>query len=74
MIKNKLIKILSDVYSKDSVKSIMSGRRRPSLENIALFEKKYNIPFDAWLDIKSYLQDNDTKHQDKKAMRRGAEC
>lgn len=63
MNRSKLIKILSNVYSKDSVKSIVSGRRRPSLENIVKFEKENNVSPSVWLDIKSYLQDNDTKQK-----------
>ena len=60
MKKNNLIQILNNVYSKDSVKSIVSGRRKPSLRNIVKFEMEYKIPASAWLDIKSYLQENDT--------------
>ena len=58
MKRNKLIKILNNVYSKDSVKSIVSGRRKPSLKNIIKFESEYDIPAFVWLDIKSYLNNN----------------
>ena len=58
MKRNKLVQILNNVYSKDSVKSIVSGRRKPSLKNIVKFESEFGIPIQAWLDIKSYLNNH----------------
>jgi len=50
------------------------GAHTPNIVQAEKIRRKYKIPFSFWINIKSYLQDNDTKHQDKKAMRRGAEC
>ena len=63
MKRKKITQILLNVYSKDSVKSILTGRRRPSLKNIIRFEREHNIPASVWLDIKSYLHQNTTKQK-----------
>jgi len=56
-----LKQILTDCgYSNDSIKSIMCGRMRPSYEKIIEMHDNHGIPFDAWQDIRTYLQDNDT--------------
>ena len=39
----------------------LRGVVRPSFENMYKLDKENKIPFHAWLDIKSYLQDNNTK-------------
>lgn len=54
-LKNELLKIYS---SSDTINSILNGRRRPKYEHIVHLNKKLKIPFTAWQDIKSYLQDN----------------
>jgi len=64
MIRNKLKQELEKLYiSKDTVNSILNGRRRPNYKNIISLNKSCKIPFTAWLDIKSYLQDNSTAKQ-----------
>ena len=54
---------MSDGYKINSINSILCGRRKPNAEKRYEYEKKYNIPFTAWRDIKSYLQENDTKQK-----------
>ena len=53
----------NDGYKKSSIDSILSGRRCPNAEKRYEYEEKYNIPFKAWRDIKSYLQTNNTKEK-----------
>jgi len=53
----------------------LRGVARPTFENIYKLNKTLRIPFYVWLDRASQTSYfNDTKHQDEKAMRRGAEC
>jgi hypothetical protein len=61
--RKKIFEELLHFYKEKMVYAIMSGTRRPSLEAIVSLENKLNIPVSAWLDIKSYLQENDTKEQ-----------
>ena len=62
MTKKAIRKILTDDgYSVDTINSIMTGRRKPNGTKRNEYEKKHNIPFEAWDDLNSYLQDNDTK-------------
>jgi len=73
MKRNDFKKILKTLgYSLDSIKSISIGRMKPTADKMFKLEDEFGIPLNAWRDIKSYLQDNDTKHQDEKAMRKGA--
>jgi len=58
--------LISDGYKVNSINSILCGRRKPNAEKRYEYEKKYNIPFTAWQDIKSYLQENDTKQSTTK--------
>ncbi len=67
MKKINIRKILtSDNYSKDMVKSIMSGRRKPNADKRYEYLEKYKIPFKAWGN-KSYLQNNDTTSSTNKS-------
>lgn len=62
MNKNNIRNILKDEgYSKGMIDSIMSGRRKPNSDLRYKFESLFAIPFKAWVDIKLYLQNNDTK-------------
>lgn len=64
MKREKLKAILEEFYpSNTTVNHILRGIRRPNYENILAINKKYAVPFEAWRDIKSYLQDNDTKQK-----------
>ena len=59
MEKNKLKQILLKYYKEPSMFAILSGIRKPSYEIILKLHNDHKIPFDVWLDIKSYV--NDTK-------------
>jgi hypothetical protein len=60
--KKKILKqILLKYYKEPSMFAILRGIRKPSYEVVVELHKKHNIPFDAWLDIKSYIE-NDTKN------------
>lgn len=60
MERKKLKQILINFYSVAMADMILRGDRRPSYEIICQLHSKYKIPFNVWLDIKSYLV-NDTK-------------
>ena len=61
MNKKDLFKILQGYYkSEKTVYAILSGSRRPSYEKIMSLNREHDIPFDVWLDITSYIE-NDTK-------------
>ena len=45
-------------YSKDSIKSILCGRRNPSYKIMLILQEKHQIPFEAWKDIKSFINTN----------------
>ena len=45
-------------YSKDSIKSILCGRRKPSYKIMLILQEKHQIPFEAWKDIKSFINTN----------------
>lgn len=53
---------LSKIYCDDSVKSILSGRMQPSMTKAIQLYKESGIPLDAWLDIKSYINNNTSKN------------
>ena len=42
-------------YSEHSIKSILSGRRKPKYET--MIKLKEIVPIDAWIDIKSLLKE-----------------
>jgi len=66
MKREKLKSILEEFYhSRATVNHILRGIRRPNYENILAINKKYKVPFEVWTDIKSYLQENDTKQKSK---------
>ena len=58
MKRQKIKSILSSYYSKDGVKSIFCGRMKPSYEVMLKLNKQHNIPFEAWKDIKSFINTN----------------
>jgi len=68
MNREKLKKILTEYFSEHTVQSILQGARTPSYKNAKMLYEKHNIPMHIWgKGIKSYLQDNSTKTQTKKA-------
>lgn len=62
----KIKKALLQVgYTNDSVKSLMCGRVKPSFAKAQILFENHKIPFEAWINIKSYV--NDTKETTKKS-------
>ena len=61
MKRTTLERILFNYYGDSSVRSLMNGTRKPSYENMLMLNEKHKVPFKAWIDIKSYLQQNSTK-------------
>jgi hypothetical protein len=61
MKREKLKKILLNYYREAAANHILRGIRKPSYENMLHMHEKDNVPFNIWQDIKSYLQENDTK-------------
>lgn len=54
MEKSKIKQLLARHYKPSSVRAILNGGRKPSLDVIAEFEKE-GIPISAWLDFPSWL-------------------
>lgn len=54
MEKNIIKQQLGKHYQPSSVRAIMNGRRKPSLDVIVELQK-IGIPLDAWLDFPSWL-------------------
>ena len=65
MNRKKLENKLSLYYKKDSIKSILTGRRKPSYEVILKLHEKENIPFTAWKDIKSFITESLSEDENK---------
>ena len=73
MERNKIKIALSKIgYSKDSIKSILVGRMTPSAQKMFKLEDEFGIPVSAWRDIKSFLQENNTKKAHESATAKGA--
>jgi len=63
MKRQEIKKALEDIgYTHDSIKSLMCGRALPSMSKAIKLNSEHNVPFEVWVDIKSYLK-NDTKKQ-----------
>lgn len=72
MERKKIQKALLDLgYSYDSMKSLMCGRVKPSMKRAIELNQKYNVPFEVWIDIKSYLK-NHTTQPAQQATAKGA--
>lgn len=67
MKRENLKNILLKYYVDSASNHILRGIRKPSYEIMVELDSKHNIPFDSWIDIKSYLQENDTKTTTKKS-------
>ena len=69
-------------YSSSNIIRWLNNSRPIKLEIAREISNKMKVPITIFEDAnvqvkhlgKPYLQDNDTKHQDEKAIRRGAEC
>lgn len=59
MERKKIKQLLLSFYSTAMADMILRGDRKPSYEIICELDKKHKIPFDVWLDIKSFV--NNTK-------------
>ncbi len=46
-------------YSTHSIKSILSGRRKVTLDKAIEIKKEFGIPVEAWVDVKTYLEQKD---------------
>jgi len=46
-----------------AVSQWFSGNTKPNMDRAIQLEKEFGIPLTAWRDIKSYLQNNDTKQK-----------
>jgi plasmid maintenance system antidote protein VapI len=56
-------KLLNFGYSSVMVRKLIQGTTKPTADKMFKLEDMFNIPVSAWRDIKSYLQENDTKEQ-----------
>ena len=65
-----LKKILLQHYSRFTVESILSGRRKPSIEKRIDLNTEFNIPILAWQDIKSYINENITSNENKNELQK----
>jgi len=65
MKRKNLKEILLKYYSKFTADSILSGRRRPSIEKRIALNQEHNIPILAWQDIKSYISEQNSKNSEK---------
>jgi hypothetical protein len=61
MNRKKLKNILLNFYSPAGADLILRGERKPKYEIVVELHKKHKVPFDIWLDIKSFIK-NDTKN------------
>ena len=68
MKRDELKKILSKYYSKFTIESILSGRRKPSIKIRIALNNEFDIPILSWENIKSYLGENISSMQDKKQL------
>jgi len=68
-INRKEIQIKLNV-SHSTVSQWLSGLTRPTAGKMFKLEDEFGIPVSAWRDIKSYLQNNDTKQTPKQSSNR----
>ena len=62
MKKIKIINIAKDLnVTHGAVSHWFSGKNKPNYENMVILKDKYKIPFEAWKDIKSFINANTTK-------------
>lgn len=62
-LKTKLLE--SKLFNGDStINSLLSGRRYPSFSKALKLEKEFQIPMEAWKDIKSYVNESITACND----------
>ena len=66
----KEIQIKLDV-SHSTVSQWFSGITKPTADKMFTLEDEFGIPVHAWRNIKSYLQENDTKQTQKNSNTKG---
>jgi plasmid maintenance system antidote protein VapI len=58
MKKEKLKEVLTNMgYKPYSIRSILSGLRKPTLEKAVKIEDLFGIPVKTWVDVKTYLEE-----------------
>ena len=69
MIRTLLRLKLKQYYSDNSINKILQGARRPRYEVMLDLHKAGIVPFDAWIDIKAYLNGNEASQKGSSAKR-----
>lgn len=63
-LKTKLLN--SKLFSGEStINSLLSGRRYPSFSKAVKLEREFQIPLEAWKDIKSFINESITTCNDR---------
>ena len=55
MERKEIVKILSQHFASSTIRSYLSGHRKPTYERMIMLYKEHNLPFDIWLDIKAFI-------------------
>ena len=59
----------SKLFSGEStINSLLSGRRYPSFSKAVKLEREFQIPLEAWKDIKSFINESITSIQNNKQL------
>ncbi len=56
--------------SHSAVSQWLSGKTLPSMDKVIKMNELYNIPFEAWKDIKSYINSNLSSIEDKNQLQK----
>ena len=65
------LKLLKSGYSEESIKKLFQGRQKPPLDKAFSLHDNFNVNINIWRDIKSYLQENNTKQSNTIATPQG---
>jgi len=66
MIKINRVQIQNSLQvTHSTVSQWFNGLTKPTADKMFKLEDEFGIPLNAWRDIKSYLQENDTKQKSK---------
>ena len=57
-------------YTENTVHKFFQLKIKPTADKMFKLEDEFGIPVSAWRDIKSYLQNNDTKQTPKQSSNR----
>ena len=58
MNKQKLKNILKNYFKDSTIDALLRGSRLPSMKKAITLKLKENIPLSAWIDIKSYMEED----------------